>query len=452
MLGLPAAVFVEEREGRTCLYVFGPDGLPPAGDWAEELERALAGEIPRQVGPARPGRTVEGCLAPGAWGGLDGGGGPAAPARSAGRDRRGGPVLPGGPGHPGRPVRPGCALEERWRPGIPAFRGERGGFALSARDERGAEVDPGQLLAVLVLIEMENGAGKAAVSPGASAAAELVAAGYGGTVLRLGRDGTEARTLYAAQPWMGQAPAAAVRLCSRMGVAGQRLERLVAKTPRFAASRREVLLTADGARVISALAGEPGSRREGAGLRLRTGEGWVYLAPAPGGRCCGCWPRGPTWSWPPSCATASPGWPPGRTGRCLGTVHKTRTNERIDVPRKQTVYFQEKSAILYHDLIWFIRGRGRGDRTRLPRLNNFSGPPHPRRRRRRDPGTSGQRTRRAKGAGAPDRRDRAGPAAARRPAAARIGGGAPCPGRHGRPSAPFSAYMTAAPANRPTAL
>ena len=293
---------------------------------------------------------------------------------------------------------------------------------------------------------MENGAGKAAVSAGSSAAAELVAAGYGGTVLRLGRDGTEARKLYAAQPWMGQAPAAAVRLCSRMGVAGQRLERLVAKTPRFAASRREVPLTADGARVISALAGSRGAAGRGRACGCAPERAGSICLPPPGGRCCGCWPRGPIWSWPPSCATASPSWPSGRMGRCLGTVHKTRTNKRADVSRKQTVYFQKKSAILYRELIWFIRGRGRGDRTRSPRLNNFSGPPHPRRRRRRDPGTSGQRTRRAKGTGAPDRRDRAGPAAALRPAAARIGMGETRPGRHGRSPAPFSAYMTAAPA------
>lgn len=281
MLGLPAAVFVEKREGRTCLHVFGPDGLPPAGDWAEGLERALAGEVPLPAEPPGPGRAVEGGPSPGDW---------AAWAADLARLRR--PALRRvtaavGRGTPeDRAVRAaltalGCALEEKWRPGIPAFRGERGGFALSARDERGAEVDPGQLLAVLVLIEMENGAGRAAVSAGASAAAELVAAGYGGTVFRLGRDGTEARTLYAAQPWMGQAPAAAVRLCSRMGVAGQRLERLVAKTPRFSACRREVSLAAGGERVLSALAEEPGSRREGAGLRLRTGEGWVYLSPSP---------------------------------------------------------------------------------------------------------------------------------------------------------------------------
>ena len=164
---------------------------------------------------------------------------PAAPARPAGVTAAVGRSTP-----EDRAIRAPCPpWAVRWRSGGGrAFQpfGGRGGFALSARDERGAEVDPGQLLAVLVLIEMENGAGKAAVSAGSSAAAELVAAGYGGTVLRLGRDGTEARKLYAAQPWMGQAPAAAVRLCSRMGVAGQRLERLVAKTPRFAASRREV--------------------------------------------------------------------------------------------------------------------------------------------------------------------------------------------------------------------
>lgn len=101
---------------------------------------------------------------------------------------------------------------------------------------------------------MENGGGKVAVPAGASAAVELVAAGCGGTVLRLDRDGDQARELYAAQPWLRQAPAAAVRVCSRMAVSGQKLEVLAAKTPRFSAWRREVSLASDRGRVMQALA------------------------------------------------------------------------------------------------------------------------------------------------------------------------------------------------------
>ena len=280
MLGLPAVLFVEEAERRIRLHVFGPDGLPPEGAWAGQLEQAMAGEVPPPAEASGPGREAAAGLTGADWADWT-----AEQARLRRPALRRVTAAVGRTTPEDRAVRAalsalGCTLEDRWRPGIAAFQGERGGFRLSARDERGALVDPGQLLAVLVLIEMENGAGRAAVPAGASAAAELVAAGYGGTVLRLGRDGDEARALAAAQPWMGQAPAAAVRLCSRMGVAGQRLERLVAKTPRFTACRREVPLVAGGERVLAALAEEPGVRREGSGLRLRTGEGWVYLSPS----------------------------------------------------------------------------------------------------------------------------------------------------------------------------
>ena len=139
--------------------------------------------------------------------------------------------------------------------------------------------DSGQLLTLVTLIEMENGSGKVAVPAGATAAVDLVAAGYGGRVLRLERDGPQAQTLYAQRPWLWAAPSAAARICARMGVSGQRLETLISKTPRFCAWKREVPLTAQRAQVMEALARSCGRPLRGEGLRLRTGGGWVWLAP-----------------------------------------------------------------------------------------------------------------------------------------------------------------------------
>lgn len=173
----------------------------------------------------------------------------------------------------------GCHVEDQWRPGIPAFSGSHGGFRLSAQDEKGALLDSGQLLTLVTLIEMENGEGKVAVPPGGSAAVDLVAAGYNGTVLRLDRDGNQARDLYAALPWLWSAPSAAARICARMGVAGQKLETLVSKTPRFSVWKREVPLASDRGQVMQALAREHARTSSGEGLRVRTGSGWVYLAP-----------------------------------------------------------------------------------------------------------------------------------------------------------------------------
>ena len=278
-LQLPVFLFVEECENTVYLHFFGPDGLPLGRARERKLEHALLqGEVRRTRGD-QVGRVRQSEFTPEVWA-----------KRTAERARLRRPALRrltaavGDATPEDRCLRAalsalGCKLEPAWRPGIPAFHASRGGFTLTAQDERGAVVDPGQLLAVLTLIEMENGAGKAAVPAGASAAVELVAAGYGGTVLRLDRDGDQARALYAAQPWLRQAPSAAVRLCSRMAVSGQSLEALVSKTPRFSAWKREVPLTADRGQVMQALAREQARQPSGEGLRLRTGSGWVYLTP-----------------------------------------------------------------------------------------------------------------------------------------------------------------------------
>ena len=277
--GLPVSLFVEESGGTIYLHFFDEHGLPLGRTRERKLEHALLqGEVSRARGD-KVGRlrrldfsleswakwTVDTCaLRRPALRRLTAAVGTATP-----EDRCLRAALSA----------LGCRLEEAWRPGIPAFQAQRGGFILTAQDEQGAIVDPGQLLALTALIEMENGCGKVAVPAGASAAVELVAAGYGGSVLRLDRDGDPASELYAVQPWLRQAPAAAVRICARMAVAGQRLETLVSKTPRFSSRRREVPLTADRGQVMQALAQESARKPTGDGLRMRTGNGWVYLTP-----------------------------------------------------------------------------------------------------------------------------------------------------------------------------
>lgn len=276
---LPVSLFVEESGGTIFLHLFDRDGLPLGRARERKLEHALLqGEVRRTRGD-KVGRLRLLDMSQEQW------------ARhvveEAGLRRpalRRLTVAVGDASPEDRALRSalsalGCKLEGEWRPGLVAFHARRGGFSLAAQDERGAVVDAGQLLGVLALIEMENGTGKVAVPAGASAAVELVAAGYGGTVLRLDRDGEQAATLYAAQPWLRQAPAAAVRICSRMAISGQKLEALVAKTPRFSSWRREVPLVSDRGQVMQALARESARQPAGEGLRLRTGSGWVYLTP-----------------------------------------------------------------------------------------------------------------------------------------------------------------------------
>lgn len=277
--GLPVSLFVEEVRGIIFLHLFDSQGLPLDRAGQRKLEHALLQGEFRRARSEQTGRLRRLDIASAQWARQT--------AERAALHRpalRRVTVAVGKDTPEDRALREalsalGCQLEEKWRPGIPAFRAERGGFRLTAQDERGAVVDSGQLLTLAVLIEMENGSGKVAVPAGASAAVDLVAAGYDGQVLRLDRDGDRARDLYASQPWLRCAPSAAVRICARMGVSGQRLDRLLAKTPRFSAWRREVPLSAGRGRVMRALAREQGSPLQGEGLRAHAGNGWVYLVP-----------------------------------------------------------------------------------------------------------------------------------------------------------------------------
>lgn len=276
---LPVSLFVEAQGEKIFLHLFDDRGLPLGRARERKLEHALLQGEARRVHGDQVGELVRLDLSEGQWAQW------VARETALGRHAIRRVTAAVGRATPvDRAIRAalaalGCHVEDSWRPGIPAFFGERGGFFLKAQDEKGALLDPGQLLALVALIEMENGVGKVAVPAGASAAVELVAAGYGGSVLRLDRDGEEARSLYAALPWLRSAPSAAVRICARMGVSGQTLGDLMSKTPRFHVWRREVPLTSDRGRVMQALAREQVRAVQGEGLRVRTGSGWVYLAP-----------------------------------------------------------------------------------------------------------------------------------------------------------------------------
>lgn len=174
----------------------------------------------------------------------------------------------------------GCQVTDQWRQGVPAFTASHGGLRLSARDESGAMLSPQQLLAMVALVEMENGGGRLAVPDDASAAVELIAAGFDREVLRMGKGGDEARKLYRALPWLRDAAFAAARLCARMAVTGERLEQLAAKTPRLVSWKREVPLSRDRGEVMRELAIQAGKDAlAGEGLRLRSRGGWIYLVP-----------------------------------------------------------------------------------------------------------------------------------------------------------------------------
>lgn len=222
--GLPALLFFD-TEGPPRLHLFDRLGLPFAPDALSRLKEALS--QPTEA-VAEGGAWTVRHIPEGLWAGetarqlvLRGSGPPwrrrqAAAPGDRGADRDLAKVLSA----------LGWQVEERWRPGLPAFFTARGGFRLIAQDERGTPVPPERLLALVSLIEMENGGGVIALPACRSAGAALAAAGCGGEVLTLERDGERARRLYAARPWLWSAPAAAGRICARMAASGESLSTL----------------------------------------------------------------------------------------------------------------------------------------------------------------------------------------------------------------------------------
>lgn len=275
---IPVSLFLEQEGDRIYLHLFGRSGLPLGRARERKLEHAVAqGDAPR-VPAGQIGEVVR------VHAGCDD-----YAADAARRSRlhrfpmRSITVAVPGSAPADRAIRQalsslGCTVLDRWRKGVPAFSGLHGGLYLSAQDESGTLLDPGQLLTLVCLIEMEDGGGRVAVPDGASAAVDLVAAGFHGTALRLGRDGEQALSLYAALPWLRDAAFAAARICSRMGSSGEKLEALMSKTPRFSSWKREVPLHGNRGLLMQTLA-EGKAAAGGEGVRIHTGNGWVYLVP-----------------------------------------------------------------------------------------------------------------------------------------------------------------------------
>lgn len=277
---LPVSLFIEQDGEKVYLHLSDSWGLPLSRGRQRKLEHALLRAEPSHNLAQRVGSCEQLPTGPGDYA--------ADAARRASLHRvslRTVRVAVTGQTPADRAVRMalesmGCQVSHQWRRGIPAFTASHGGFRLSARDESGALLSGQQLLAMVALVELENGGGRLAVPDDATAALELIAAGFDKKVLRLGKDGEQARQLYRTLPWLRDAAFAAARLCARMAITGERLEQLSAKTPRFSSWKREVPLSRDRGEVMGELAVQAGrDALAGEGLRLRSRGGWVYLVP-----------------------------------------------------------------------------------------------------------------------------------------------------------------------------
>ena len=278
--GLPASLFVQVDDDLAELRIFGPDGLPLPRERQRKLEGALLrGETARVPAPRMgSAQTITGV-------------GPGYAEETARAARLGGLPLrrlrvwvEPGEGANDALARAlgalGCQVSRGTGRGEVTFRADWGGFRLLTWDETGRPISPDRLLVLLTRIEMEQGRRRLALPGWAPAAAEEVAASFGGGVLRLGRDGEEAMTLWREQPWFRDAASAGCRLCARLALTGESLAHLNDSVPKFHTVRREVPLHSGRGRVMGeVLSRDRGARSQGEGVRTAVGGGWVYLSP-----------------------------------------------------------------------------------------------------------------------------------------------------------------------------
>lgn len=272
---LPVSLFVEQERERIYVHWFDQRGLPPERERLERAQRQWNAGTAARVGAGQVGQ----------WEHLTGintayaadvlrrvgrgsstlalavpGDGPWDQALAALLERMGGRVL------------------RRGAVGFPSFTASHGGFYLEARQESGAAVDSGRLLALVALLELEKG--KAVAVPAcAPAVIDELRGAQGGSVLRLGRD-KGAQEVYARSPWLRDALFAAGYLAAAMGRQGRTLTELLGRLPPFTIRVSEIPLQGGRGALMEAFTGRfRRSEPAGTGVRLRAGGGWVYVHP-----------------------------------------------------------------------------------------------------------------------------------------------------------------------------
>ncbi len=274
---LPATVFIAQSQSKAELYFFGPDGAPITRAQERKIEAgatasfsyAEIGTVSEASGiiEAYTATAVKSSAFPGQKKlpvkvSVSGNGASAQAARS---------VL----------LQIGATLSQREK-GIPDFDISSDGFMMTATDETGTSIDSDQLMLILCLLEFENGSGRVAVPYRAPAAVELLASHYGAKVLRLGRDGPEAESLYASMLFLRHAPFAAARICQGMALRLESLRFLAMRLPRFARATREVLVASPRGAVMRAISEglSEQSAEFASGIKISDKRGLVHIAPS----------------------------------------------------------------------------------------------------------------------------------------------------------------------------
>ncbi len=170
--------------------------------------------------------------------------------------------------------------------GLPAFAVGREGFSLSVTDEAGVTRPFEQVLALMAALEWKDGQRTLALPYGAPAVLEALADKYGGQLLRVGRDGAEARAGFSNQPIFRDGLRAALYLARKMRAMGTTVSGLAENLTPFAVKTAEVGLLGDRGEMMRHLAERYDERDPELidGLRARVGGGWIHVAPLAGSR------------------------------------------------------------------------------------------------------------------------------------------------------------------------
>ena len=276
----PVSVFVRQRGDALQLDLFDEDGLPLPREVKRKLESlASRGDvIPLDAQNWGHSRRLEGLSAQYA----------AAAAENAGQTSGAPPLPVHAPGGyaaaemlRGVLRANGCDVRAAGGGLVSLFVAEDG-LSFRAEDEDGQPVPHSRLLGVLLWLEAAYGADTLALPYAAPALLDDLAEGLNMRILRLGRDGKEAREVYAAQRFVRDGVFGAVRLASGMRRHSASLRDLLEWVPPIHETSRVVDVTEDRGTVMGRLAGSHGGAELVEGFRARVRGGWVHVAPLPG--------------------------------------------------------------------------------------------------------------------------------------------------------------------------
>lgn len=173
----------------------------------------------------------------------------------------------------------GCQVLRREAAGLVTCYSRQGGLSLCLREEGGRLLPPEETQLLALLLLLEQGERTLALPASAPAFADQLVCESGGVLLRLGRDSGASSCARRLLP-LRDGAAAACLIAAHLAETGERLSRLAARLPHVALYRQELPLTMGRAQAMERLSKAfPQAEDMGEGLRVRLGEGWVWLAP-----------------------------------------------------------------------------------------------------------------------------------------------------------------------------